>query len=179
MSKYFNISRERLDARSAFDQNPLFCAILSYLGGINNGVVAFKNVLMTNSRIEDIFSQGDLDSLGNVLRNIVEQNREAPYVSNKPFDPSDISLLGKRFPDFNVTNASGVTVNMSSLLTAEVSPKMIFFFRVPPTHVFADASESMKEVTSPLQALGAMTNMSMGDEYTSILKRIEEELYGR
>ncbi len=144
-----------------------------------SGVIAFKNVLLTTKRVEDGIGQGDLDSLGNVLRNVVEKNKLAPHVSDKPFDPADLSLLGRRFPDFAVVNASGEAFSTAAIISKEASPKMIFFFFIPPTYVFQDVSESMSSATSLFQVIGAATNMSLGDEYVALLKRFQEELYGR
>lgn len=144
-----------------------------------DGNVAFKNVLLSFKKIEDAIGQGDLDTMGNVLKRVVEENKSAPYVSDKPFDPSDLSMLGRKFPDFQVANASGEIISMKALLYSDDSPRLVFFYRIPKDHVFKDISDSMKDVTSPLQVLGAVTSQSVQDEYLAILNRFEDDLYCR
>ncbi len=143
------------------------------------GNVAFKNILISFKKIVDANGQGDLDTMGNVLKNVVEENKPAPYVSSKPFDPSDISLLGQKLPDLMLQDSSGKPVSLAGLIGSSDKPKLLFFYRIPSAHVFRDISKSMKDVTSPLQMLGAVSEQSVGDEYLAILKRFEDDLYCR
>ena len=121
-----------------------------------------------------------LDKNANVaFKNVVEDNRPAPYVSSKPFDPSDISLLGQNLPDLQLQDALGKSVSLVSLINSNDKPKLLFFYRIPQTHLFRDISEPMKEVTSPLQMISAITEQSAGEEYLALLKRFEMDLYCR
>jgi len=144
-----------------------------------NGTGAFIGFIMKDKALTENFSQGDLDSLGNVLKSVVEENRETPFSKSTPLDPQDLSgMLGRKFPSFEVVNASGEASWTGSIIASSL-PTMIFVFRIPPDHQFKSPEEAMKDVESPLQALSGMANVFVSDEYLALLKKIEEDLYGR
>jgi len=146
-----------------------------------NGDGAFIGFLMRDKRIEDAFSQGDLDSLGNVLRNVVEEGRATPHTTDKPLKLDDLSgILGKKLPNIEMVNASGEATDTQTVIyEAGELPTLIYFYRVPPGHKFQTAEQAMKDVETPMQALAGIAGMSVSDEQYGILERLESELYGR
>jgi hypothetical protein len=146
-----------------------------------NGNGSFIGFLMRDKRIEDAFSQGDLDSLGNVLKSVVEENRATPHTTDKPLKLDDLSgILGKQLPNIEMENAAGEATDTQTVIyDGKELPTLVYFFRVPPQHKFQSAEEAMKDVETPMQALAGIAGMSASDEHYSIFERLESELYGR
>lgn len=146
-----------------------------------NGDGAFIGFLTRDKRIEDAFSQGDLDSLGNVLRSVVEEGRATPHATDKPLKLDDLSgILGKKFPNFKIVNSAGkVTTTKAIIYDVNELPTLIYFYRIPPGHKFQSAEQAMQDVETPMQALAGIAGMSVSDEQYGILERLESELYGR
>jgi hypothetical protein len=165
LAKWFNKKGMNLDTAIVLDKN---------------GIGAFVGFLMRNQGLLEAFSQGHLDTLGNVLREICEEGRESPFHKDTPLAWNDLSgMLGRRFPAFEVENASGESTTTTAVIYDDKLPKMVFIFRIPYDHKFKSAEQEMQDITSPLQALSGMSNIFVGDEYTDLLTKIGTDLYGR
>lgn len=146
-----------------------------------NGNGAFIGFIMRGKRLEDNFSQGDLDKLGNVLKSVIEENRATPHTTKKPLKLDDLSgILGKQFPDFEVEDSAGEkTTTKAIIYEANELPTLVYFFHIPYDHKFQDVEAAVGEAQTPMQFLAGISSMSAGDEYLSTLERLESELYGR
>ena len=145
-----------------------------------NGFGAFECFIMTNKKIEDNKILGDIENLGEALKEVVEKGRTSSDRTDKQMDLSMISATyGRPFPDFEIVNASAEVSTTQQAIAAAGLPTMVFVYYIPKDHQFKSAEDTMKDVTSFMQVLGGVTNMSVSDDRTEMLNRIETDLYCR
>ena len=145
-----------------------------------NGFGAFECFLMTATKIEDNKILGDIENMGEALKAVIEKGRTSVDRTNKPMDLSMISgTYGRPFPDFEIVSSAGVATTTQKAIAEVGLPTIIFVYYIPMDHQFKDAESSMKDVTSMMQAIGGITNMSVSDDITDKLNRIELDLYCR
>ena len=145
-----------------------------------NGFGAFECFLMTNTKIEDNKILGDIENMGEALKAVVEKGRTSDDRTGKKMDLSMISATyGRPFPDFEIVNSAGEVTTTQNAIAAAGLPTIVFVYYIPKDHQFKDAESSMKDVTSMMQAIGGIANMSVSDDRLEKLNRIETDLYGR
>ena len=145
-----------------------------------NGFGDFECFLMTNTKIEDNKILGDIENMGEALHAVVENGRTSGDRTNKEMDLSMISATyGHPFPNFEIVSSSGEVTTTQNAINSVGLPTIVFVYYIPQDHQFKSAESSMKDVTSVMQAIGGIANMSVSDDRTELLNRIETDLYGR
>ena len=145
-----------------------------------NGFGAFECFLMTDTKIEDNKILGDIENMGEALKAVVEKGRTSVDRTGKPMDLSMISgTYGRPFPDFEIVSSAGNVTTTQKAIAEAGLPTIVFVYYIPKDHQFKDAESSMKDVTSMMQAIGGIANMSVSDDRLEKLNRIESDLYCR
>jgi len=145
-----------------------------------NGVTDFTGFLVPNKPIAEVTDLGHLYTLKESLVRLVEEDRLAKKESDKPIKWDWVSdLEGRRFPSFEVYDASGKTYQISEVIAGDKKPKLMIVFRIPYNYKFKAVDEHMEEAADPMAVLAAITQMESGEQHTAYLKLIEEELYNR
>lgn len=145
-----------------------------------NGFGDFECFLMTDTKIEDNKILGDIENMGEALKAVVEKGRTSDDRTGNKMDLSMISATyGRPFPDFEIVSSSGEGTTTQNAINSIGLPTIVFVYYIPKDHQFKDAESSMKDVTSVMQAIGGITNMSVSDDRLDKLNRIETDLYCR
>ncbi|MCX5749051.1 MAG: hypothetical protein NTZ10_02230 [Candidatus Saganbacteria bacterium] len=145
-----------------------------------NGFGAFECFLMRDTKFEDNRILGDIENMGEALKAVVENGRTSGDRTGKKMDLTMISAVyGRPFPDFEIVTSSGEVTTTRNAISAAGLPTIVFVYYIPRDHQFKDAESSMKDVTTVMQAIGGITNMSVSDDRTDLLNRIENDLYCR
>jgi len=109
------------------------------------GVAAFDGYLDRQEIIIDVISRKTKDPLKDALKDLVKKGKEA-QADDRAFETDDKKgLVGLKMPEFEVSDSSGKSIGIGTVITSGSKPVLVMFAYFPPETKFDMAAETKGE----------------------------------